>query len=173
MEEVIMKHRFALVSVLSVLAVNTLFIASTHAAGQATKDGAAKASQELPTGTIQEPEQAHRLFVEAFNSGNLDALVALYEPEAITFNKQNQPVKGSAQIREAFSGFLSMKPHITLTTRDVLRNGELALLRSQWEMTFTGPDGKLVQIAHRSTEVVRLQKDGRWLYVIDNPFGGD
>jgi len=30
-----------------------------------------------------------------------------------------------------------------------------------------------VQIAHRSTEVVRLQKDGRWLYVIDNPFGGD
>jgi ketosteroid isomerase-like protein len=66
-----------------------------------------------------------------------------------------------------------MKPHITLTTRDALLNGELALLRSQWEMTFTGPDGKLVQIAHRSTEVVRLQKDGRWLYVIDTPFGGD
>jgi len=173
MEEVTMKHRFALVSVLSVLAVNTLFIGSTHAAGQATNAGAAKASQGLHAETIQEPEQAHRLFVEAFNSGNLDALVALYEPEAITFNKENQPVKGSAQIREALSGFLSMKPHITLTTRDALRNGELALLRSQWEMTFTGPDGKPVQIAHRSTEVVRLQKDGRWLYVIDNPFGGD
>ena len=41
-----MKHRFALVSVLSVLAVNTLLIASTYAAGQATNDGAAKASQQ-------------------------------------------------------------------------------------------------------------------------------
>src|ERR1700676_3009454 len=98
-----MKGRFALVSVLSVLA--TLFIASTNAAGQTTNDGAAKASQGIHTGTIQEPEQAHRLFVEAFNSGNLDALVALYKPEAITFNKENQPVKGSAQIREALSGF--------------------------------------------------------------------
>jgi uncharacterized protein (TIGR02246 family) len=142
-----------------------------NACGRANNER--RRSQSFPratTGTIQEPEQAHRLFVEAFNSGNLDALVALYEPEAITFNKENQPVKGSAQIREALSGFLSMKPHITLTTRDALRNGELALLRSQWEMTFTGPDGKPVQIAHRSTEVVRLQKDGRWLYVIDNPF---
>ena len=70
-----MNRRFALISVLSVLAVNTLFIATTHAAGQTTNDGAAKTSQGLHTGTIEEPEQAHRLFVEAFNSGNLDALV--------------------------------------------------------------------------------------------------
>src|SRR3979409_731813 len=99
MDEVTMRGRFTVVSVLSVLAVNTFFIASTHAAGQTTNDGAAKASQGLHAGTIQEPEQAHRLFVEAFNSGNLDALVALYEPDAITFNKENQPVKGSAPIR--------------------------------------------------------------------------
>jgi len=66
-----------------------------------------------------------------------------------------------------------MKPHITLATRDVLRSGQLAMLRSSWEMTFTGPDGQAAHIAHRSAEVVRLQKDGRWLYVIDNPFGGD
>ena len=146
-----MKHRFALVSVLSVLAVNTLFIASTHAAGQATNDGAAKTSQGLNTGTIQEPEEAHRLFVEAFNSGNLDALVALYEPEAYIQQREPAGQRLSSDSRSAFR-FLSMKPHITLTTRDALRSGELALLRSQWEMTFTGPDGKPVQIAHRSTE---------------------
>jgi len=121
----------------------------------------------------QKPEDAHRLFVEAFNAGDLDAVVALYEPDAITFNKESQPVQGQAKIREAIGGFLAMKPHITLTTRDVLRSGELAMLRSSWEMTFTGADGQPVHISHRSAEVVRLQKDGRWRYVIDNPFGGD
>ena len=125
------------------------------------------------TQVSQKPEDAHRLFVEAFNAGDLDAVVALYEPDAITFNKESQPVQGQAKIREAIGGFLAVKPHITLTTRDVLRSGELAMLRSNWEMTFAGADGRPVHISHRSAEVVRLQKDGRWLYVIDNPFGGD
>jgi hypothetical protein len=111
MEEVTMKHRFALVSVLSVLALNTLFIASTHAAGPATSDGAAKAFQGLHTGTIQEPEEAHRLFVEAFNSGNLDALVALYEPEAYIQQREPAGQRLSSDSRSAFGIFVDEAAH--------------------------------------------------------------
>jgi len=165
-----MKSRFIAISSLSLILASALTFSPLISAGQIKQDAApSKASMAVP----QKPEDAHRLFVEAFNAGDLEAVVALYEPDAITFNKDSQPVQGTAKIRDAIAGFLAMKPHITLATRDVLRSGQLAMLRSSWEMTFTGPDGQAAHIAHRSAEVVRLQKDGRWLYVIDNPFGGE
>jgi len=170
-----MKFRSIAASAVSFLAVSALALSFLPASTQAKQDAVplkTSKATKAPRAT-QKPEDAHRLFVEAFNSGDVEAVVALYEPNAITFDKDSKPVHGTAKIREAISGFLAMKPHITLTTRDVYRSRELAMLRSSWEMTFTGPDGKPVHIAHRSAEVVRLQKDGRWLYVIDNPFGGD
>jgi uncharacterized protein (TIGR02246 family) len=170
-----MKSPFAAACTCCLIVVSALTFTSLTAARQVQQDpGPLKASTAGKASQVpQKPEDAHRLFVEAFNAGDLEAVVALYEPNAITFNKENQPVQGKAKIREAIAGFLAMKPHITLTTRDVLRSGQLAMLRSSWEMTLTGPDGQPVHIAHRSAEVVRRQKDGRWLYVIDNPFGGD
>jgi ketosteroid isomerase-like protein len=68
---------------------------------------------------------------------------------------------------------LELNAKIKLDTKSAIQSGELALLRSDWQMTGTGPDGKPFTIAHSSTEVVRRQPDGRWLYVIDHPFGAD
>jgi ketosteroid isomerase-like protein len=36
-----------------------------------------------------------------------------------------------------------------------------------------GEDGNPVELAMRSSEVVRRQADGSWRYVIDNPFTPD
>ena len=119
------------------------------------------------------PEEAHTLFEEAFNAADLNALVELYEPEAVTFDKQGQLVKGSQAIREALQSFLAWKPQIRLKTKSVIQAGGLALLRGEWQMKGTGPDGKPVEIAHKSSEVVRRQDDGTWRYVIDHPFGAD
>ena len=121
----------------------------------------------------RKPEEAHTLFAEAFNAADLDALVALYEPEAVTFDSRMQLVKGSQAIREALQGFLAWKPQIKLETKSVIQAGELALLRGEWQMKGTGPDGKPVEIAHKSSEVVRRQDDGTWRYIIDHPFGAD
>jgi uncharacterized protein (TIGR02246 family) len=119
------------------------------------------------------PEEAHTLFEEAFNAADLDALVELYEPEAVTFDSQGQLVKGSQAIREALQSFLAWKPQIKLETKSVIHTGDLALLRGEWQMKGTGPDGKPVEIAHKSSEVVRRQDDGTWRYIIDHPFGAD
>lgn len=121
----------------------------------------------------RKPIDAHSLFVEAFNAADLDALVALYEAEAVTFDNQGQLVKGSRAIREALQSFLAWKPQIKLETKSVIQTGDLALLRGEWQMKGTGPDGKPVEIAHNSSEVVRRQSDGTWRYVIDHPFGAD
>jgi uncharacterized protein (TIGR02246 family) len=120
------------------------------------------------------PEDAHRLFLEAFNSGDADALAELYEPDAVICNAKGEVRNGQAAIREAFKKFLASKPKITLQTRFALCMGDIALLRSDWEITGTDPSGRPVEPSrHSSTEVVRRQPDGTWRYVIDHPFGAD
>jgi ketosteroid isomerase-like protein len=60
-----------------------------------------------------------------------------------------------------------------LQTKHVVRHGDIALLRGAWRLKGTGPDGKPVEMTHGSAEVARRQLDGRWLYIIDHPFGSD
>jgi uncharacterized protein (TIGR02246 family) len=112
----------------------------------------------------------HDAFQDAFNAGNLDALVGLYEPDAVLIAQPNTPVVGLGAIREAYRGFLAMKPNIQLETLAGFESAEgLALLHGKWTMTGTGPDGP-IRMEGRNTEVVRRQLDGSWRFVIDNPF---
>jgi uncharacterized protein (TIGR02246 family) len=79
------------------------------------------------------PEDAHRLFLEAFNSSDADAVAELYEPDAVMCNAKGELRNGQAGIRERFKKFLGSRPKITLQTRFVLRMGDIALLRSDWQ----------------------------------------
>ena len=75
------------------------------------------------------PEELDQLFGEALNAGDLDALVALYEPQAVFVSEPGQTLTGTAAIREVLSAFVSMKPKITMDPRDThtlpLPTGEL------------------------------------------------
>lgn len=122
----------------------------------------------------QKPEDAHTLFVEAFNAGDLEALFSLYEPEAVTLPGPNKPpVSGSEAIRQALEGYLALNAKIELETKFVMEADGLALLRSVWQMTGTDPDGKPFEMSHSGTEVVRRQPAGSWKYILDHPFGAD
>jgi len=82
-------------------------------------------------------------------------------------------VRGTSAIRSAVQGFLALKGKVELQTEHVVQHGNIALLRSAWRLKGTGPDGKPVEMAHGSAEVVRRQPDGSWRYIIDHPFGSD
>jgi uncharacterized protein (TIGR02246 family) len=117
------------------------------------------------------PEDVDREFAVALNSGNIDALVALYEPDASLTAQPGSTVKGHAAIREALSGLISAKPHITLTPRVVTQAGDVALVSAQWQLALTGADGKPTSMSGKSVEVIRRQRDGNWLFAMDEPFG--
>jgi uncharacterized protein (TIGR02246 family) len=121
--------------------------------------------------TARTPEDVDRLFAEALNAGNLDGLVALYEPEASLSPAPGKQVSGHAAIREALAGFLAAKPRMDLSVRVIAQSGALALCTARWTLAMTGQDGKPQEVAGQSIEVVRRQADGRWLFAIDEPFG--
>ena len=122
----------------------------------------------------RKPEECDTLLVEAVNRGDLEAAVALYEPNASFVLESGQVVTGKAAIREAMQGFLALKPKFTIEVKAVQSgDGGLALTRGKWSLSGTGPDGKPTAMSGNSTEVVRRQTDGTWLFVIDNPRGAD
>ena len=118
------------------------------------------------------PEELDRLFAQALNAGDLDALLALYEPNAALAAQPGQVVTGTQSIREALQGFIAMKPTLTmLETKTIMQTGEIALTSSKWHLTGTGPDGSPVTMDGHSAEVSRRQADGTWRIVIDSPWG--
>ena len=117
------------------------------------------------------PEDLDRLFSEALNAGDLDALVKLYEPQATIRPSPGETVHGLAAIRSALAGFVGMKPTIAMTSKTLAEADGLALTTSQWKLTGTGPDGSPVTMSGQSAEVARRQADGTWLFVIDTPWG--
>jgi len=120
------------------------------------------------------PEDVDRLFDEHLNAGDLDALVALYEPGATLIPAPGESATGPDAIRQAFVGFLAMKPKIRMNVVQVLRAGDdLAMLFNDWTMSGTGPDGTAMNMAGKAIEIVRRQRDGSWRFAIDHPFARD
>jgi uncharacterized protein (TIGR02246 family) len=117
------------------------------------------------------PEEIDRIFASELNAGNVDGLVALYEPAATFTIEPGKIASGTAAIREALAGFLALKPTISLSPRVLAQTGDIAMLSSNWTLKGTAPDGSAVDLSGQSVEIVRRQADGTWLFIIDSPWG--
>jgi uncharacterized protein (TIGR02246 family) len=109
--------------------------------------------------TAQTPEDLTRLFVERANAGDVDGLVALYEPDAVMAFPPGSVSTGRDAIRAVFEQMLANRPHFEPEPPlPTVRSGDLAL-------TSTPPKDD----AGARAQVVRRQPDGSWLRVIDQP----
>jgi uncharacterized protein (TIGR02246 family) len=122
----------------------------------------------MPNAKLEDTIQG---FFEAFNRGDLDAVMALYETKATMVAQPGHMAEGHAAIREALHRFLAMKPTLALEKQALVIAGDIALLIVQATLHGKGPDGAPVRMEHTSSDVLRRQADGRWLFVIDNPWG--
>ena len=124
----------------------------------------------MPRGT---PEQVLQSIVDGVNAGDLDALMTLYEPDAVFAVQPGSLNRGLPGVREALAGFIAMKGKLDLKVTRILQASDLALVAAVWSFAGTGPDGQPVNLASRSADVLRRQADGSWRLVIDNPWGTD
>jgi ketosteroid isomerase-like protein len=55
---------------------------------------------------------------------------------------------------------------------DVVSGGDVAVVYSTWTLKGgSDPDGNAIELAGQTTDVVRRQADGTWLFAIDSPWG--
>ncbi|HEY2388824.1 MAG TPA: nuclear transport factor 2 family protein [Candidatus Binatia bacterium] len=116
------------------------------------------------------PEDVDRLFGERVNAGDLEGVVALYEPTATLVRQDRSSATGTEEIRKDLGQLMALKPQINMNvSRIVTDGGDIAVLHDEWHLTGTGPDGKPLMLSGRASEVVRRQRDGTWRFVVDDP----
>ena len=122
---------------------------------------------------VTRPEEMNNAFAEAVSSGEVERVLALYEPMR---SSRRDPVSvPPAWTRSARRSTSWWRSAGTMMSRNVwcMQVGELALLQGEWHLSGTAPDGSPLELSSRTAEVVRRQADGSWLYVIDHAFGAD
>ena len=119
------------------------------------------------------PGEVLNSVAEGINTGDLDSLITLYEADACFAAQPGQLAKSPESVRQSLRNFIDLKGKLDLKVKRVLQASDLALVTSEWSFSGTGPDGKLVNMAAKSADVLRQQADGTWCFVIDNPWGTD
>lgn len=125
--------------------------------------------------TALKPEDCDVLMHLAITTRNLEAAVALYEPDGSFISASGEPVVGHDAIRELMRPMMEVED-FEFTRQPVAflsAKGDLALLRGTWSATSKDEQGNPVVIGGNNVEIVRRQPDGSWRFVIDHPTGAD
>ena len=108
----------------------------------------------------------------SFAKADIDGVMNTYEPNAVIMFEPDAGLSDEAAIRQGFTEFATMNPSFTYGEHQVIVAGDIGLHISPWQMKGTTPDGNPMETGGLSVAVLRKQPDGKWLMVIDNPFGG-
>ncbi len=104
------------------------------------------------------PEDLARFFVSRANDGDVEGLVALYEPDAVLAIGNNQLAIGTQAIRSFYEKLIADRPKFAPGIQaPALRNGRVALTSSR----LTNGDV--------TAEIANQQSDGSWLWTVDQP----
>lgn len=119
--------------------------------------------------SAKKPEDCEVLYAEALNRGDVEGVLALYEPDAKIRRQTGVVICGTDEIRDHVVGLLAVKPEVTLEGSALISSdGTIALTSARWSMSATLPDGQAMNESGRSMEIVRRQGDGTWRFVLDS-----
>jgi uncharacterized protein (TIGR02246 family) len=108
-----------------------------------------------------EIQQASVSFAKAYNTGNSEAVAALFTPDAEVLGAQGTTLRGRRNIKRAYAGFFEANPgaRITIDVKSVRLVAPDTAVQDN-VTTYTPPLGSS-QV--RRYTVTFVKRDGRWL----------
>lgn len=110
------------------------------------------------------PEDWPRQFTQHLNASDLEAVVALYTPDAHFVTRSGDTVVGRDRIRDVLAGLIGARTRLQSQVIQAVTVGEVALL-------YTDFQGTTVELRHKAIEVLRRQPDGTWQLIVGDPNG--
>lgn len=111
----------------------------------------------------QDVENAEKLWLEAFNSGDAAGVAACYTKQGRLLPPNDRIVTGRSDLADYIQNYLDTGAQLTFDILDIYESGKTCVAVGTYEMTFPegspGPDhdsGKFI-------EVWSHQSDGSWL----------
>jgi len=116
------------------------------------------------------PEDLYTALGEAYSAGDLEALVALYDPKAVFVIKPGRVTEGRAELRAALQFLVELRGRLTVHPETFVRSDDVILVLGSFAFSGRRPDGTPVGRTARFADVLRRQPDGGWLVAVDNAF---
>jgi ketosteroid isomerase-like protein len=110
------------------------------------------------------PEEICRLFQQRMAEGDLDAVLSLYDPEAVFLTEFAELKTGVQALRQEFAPLAAAKARFDYEIKQIIRSGDIALMHTHWKVS--SPQARTVY----AIEVARRQPDGSWRWLIGDPF---
>jgi len=114
-------------------------------------------------------EDAHSALAAAYNTGDADTVLSMYDVNGIIVAEPGNPVSGKEKFEAAVKAILAIKGKMEIKTVYCLQSGDIAVGRSQWSIT----DGNETKVSAKGVEVMKRQADGTWKVIIDHAFGAE
>jgi uncharacterized protein (TIGR02246 family) len=104
-------------------------------------------------------------FVKAYNSGDLDSMLACYGDDLIKL-RQGTPAETKAEVAARVAGvFAQFHSQVDVTVDEILVSGNSAFTRGSLIVTLTPKAGGESQTIERRYLEIWRKEDGRWLVV--------
>jgi uncharacterized protein (TIGR02246 family) len=119
-------------------------------------------------GVPARPEDLYPALAGAYNTGDLDGLLALYAPDAVFVVKPGVVTNGPAELRATLQRLLELRAHLRIEPQAFVRSGEVLLVVGRYTFSGQRHDGTPFENESRFVDVLRQQPDGRWLIAVDD-----
>ena len=116
-------------------------------------------------------EGAARYFQNCVRNGDVEGALSCFDAEAVYIPTLGNVVKGTAEIRKELEMLCGMKPNLQAKRSMAFEAGDLASWVDEWTLQATLPDGTALNMKGVSSDVLKRQTDGTWVYLVDNPYG--
>lgn len=109
-------------------------------------------------------------FVKGVKAGDIEAVVALYAPDAMLYPPGEMAAKGRDAIRAVWGGFLSANTvtECRLYETGYRTSGETSIGWGRFSMTFQPKAGGSPATLEGRFSDVAVRKAGKWLYILDH-----
>jgi ketosteroid isomerase-like protein len=105
--------------------------------------------------------------VKLVYAGAMDEAMDLYAEDCIMIEKPDVVLRGKSQIRNSLQTMVSSGSVLSVCMHNSIIVGDIAYSISQWKITKNG----VTTATGQATDLLRKTPDGKWLMLLDNPFG--
>lgn len=151
--------------------MNTLIRSALVLAFATSLSGCAQPGSN-PEQLVASAKTVDQQFVDAFNKGDVDAVMATYwkSPDLVIYPPDAMEARGWDAGKAAFAKMLANMhgAKLELTESNYRAAGDMVIGFGKWRMTMPGANGASIEMLGRYTDVI-AQRDGKWVYIIDHP----
>ena len=136
---------------------------------QKPKDDTSKAMEPHMVATT--PEEAVEMLDQAFNQGDLAAVLSFYEEAAVVITEPGKTARGQDELRMFFERVMQSGASAKQLKTHVIEADGVALFLSRWALHIRDNTLESAPRIFTATTVFRRQPDGGWKALIDNSLG--